>query len=145
MTQRLTAMNCDKSHELCFAHELFASEHELANAMKSIARGVYKQLLPHDVGSRLAVRTALPTEAPRLVLFLDGFVFVVEFIVRTRLVFACEVIKIFIFIKVNYAHIVANILIKIEMLTALAKISHKTPSKDLVDCKADQNIYYSMV
>jgi hypothetical protein len=31
------------------------------------------------------------------------------------------------------------------MLTALAKISHKTPSKDLVDCKADQNIYYSMV
>ena len=28
-------MNCDKSHELCFAHELFASEHELANAMKN--------------------------------------------------------------------------------------------------------------
>ena len=26
VTQRLTAMNCDKSHELCFAHEL-------ANAM----------------------------------------------------------------------------------------------------------------
>ena len=43
-------MNCDKSHELCFAHELFASEHELANAMKSIARGVYKQSGQNDVG-----------------------------------------------------------------------------------------------
>ena len=33
----LCDMNCDKSHELCFAHELFASEHELANAMKNSA------------------------------------------------------------------------------------------------------------
>ncbi len=45
-------MNCDKSHELCFAHELFASEHELANAMKNIARGEYKQPLLNEVGVR---------------------------------------------------------------------------------------------
>ena len=47
------AMNCDKSHELCFAHELFASEHELANAMKNIARREYKQPLLNEVGVRL--------------------------------------------------------------------------------------------
>jgi hypothetical protein len=35
-------MNCYKSHELTFGHEL-------ANAMKDIARGVYKQSGPNDI------------------------------------------------------------------------------------------------
>jgi len=82
-------------------------------------------------GSKDAVYTAQcrhsPAGASLLVLFLNGLVFVVELVIRARLVFACEVIKIFVLIKVNYAHIVANILIKIKMLTAFAKIRHSVP------------------
>ena len=56
----------------------------------------------------------------RLVLLLNGFVFVVKFVIRTGVVFLGQIIKTFVLVEIDYAHIVAYFLVIIVMLTAFA-------------------------